>query len=125
PRSIERRSLQADIDHRALLWRGDFRVAVAPSKLESFIASAKPRDWSADATFGIVVGHASEESWIRDAIRSVGGSLTVSLGGRAEGPRFDFEVTSAPQRQLLERLKKSFDPENRLAPLPWQQQQTA
>ncbi len=122
PRSIEKRPLQADIEHRASLWRGDFRAAVAPSRIDAFITAAKPATWVADAAFGIVLGQANDPKRIREAARALGG--IVSFASDAASPWIDVPV--GPQRALLERLKLSFDPDNRLAQLPWQQQtQTA
>jgi hypothetical protein len=119
PRSIEKRPLQADIEHRASLWRGDFRAAVAPSKIDAFVNAVKPSAWVADAAFGIVLGRADNATQVREAAKALGG--VVSFASDAAW----FDVPAGPQRALLERLKLSFDPDNRLAPLPWQHQQTA
>jgi hypothetical protein len=113
PRKIERRTLEADIAHRAELWQGDFRAAVAPARIGEFIAAAKPARWVADAAFGIVLGDGDETS-IMSAANAVGGSVSFSRSERW------FDVPAGPQRALLERLKQSFDPDRRLALLPWQ-----
>jgi glycolate oxidase FAD binding subunit len=118
PRAVERRTLEQDIAHRAQLWRGDFRVAVPPAKVPDFLAVAKPTSWAADPAFGIVVGSGGDDAQIRSAAQALAGVATFNRRDGADGPLFD--VPSAAQRQLLERLKKSFDPDNRLAPLPWQ-----
>ena len=119
PRSVEKRPLQADIEHRASLWRGEFRAAIAPAKIDAFVAAAKPKTWVADAAFGVVLGDADDSARLHEAAKSVGG--VVSFASDASSSWFD--VPAGPQRALLERLKYSFDPDNRLAPLPWQQQQ--
>ena len=116
PRKVERRTLEQDVAHRASLWRGDFRVAVPPSKLADFVAVAKPTNWVADAAFGIVLG-AGDEAQVRSAAQALSGTATFSRRDGVDGPLVD--VPSAQQRAMLERLKKSFDPDNRLAPLPW------
>ena len=112
PRKIEQRPLGEDIEHRAKLWRGDFRAAVPPARITEIIAAAKASDWVADVAFGVVLGK-GDEAEIRAAATRLGG--TVWFPGERE-----FEVPVGPQRQLLERLKQSFDPDNQLAPLPWQ-----
>jgi FAD/FMN-containing dehydrogenase len=117
PRDVERRTLEQDIEHRRQLFRGDFRVAVPPAKVADFVAVAKPDKWVADPAFGIVVGSGGDEAQIRSAAQALAGVATFTRRDGAGGPLFD--VPSAAQRELLERLKKAFDPDNRLAPLPW------
>jgi FAD/FMN-containing dehydrogenase len=104
PLSIQPRSLDDDISHRAALWRGRIRASVPPARLGEFLTGAKPANWSADAAFGIVLCDGDDAAIDRSA-QQVGG-LT------------DLSQPSPPQRSLLERLKNSFDPENKLAPLP-------
>src|SRR5439155_3561498 len=67
PRSVEKRPFQADIEHRASLWRGDLRAALAPAKIEAFIAAARPSTWAADAAFGVILGQADDAAAFRDA----------------------------------------------------------
>ena len=117
PRAIERRTLEQDIEHRRKLWRGDFRVSVPPAKVLDFVAIAKPTSWVADPAFGIVLGAGGDEAQVRSAAQALAGTATFNRRDGAAGPLFD--VPSAQQRELLERLKQAFDPENRLAPLPW------
>jgi len=119
PKSIEPRTLQADIEHRASIWHGDFRAAAPPSRVEQFVGAAKATRWVADPVFGIVVGDGDAAS-IRDAASGVGGSVEFSSQFAQTSGAPYFNVPPEPQRALLERLKKSFDPDNRLAPLPWQ-----
>jgi hypothetical protein len=116
PRSIDPRSLEEDIEHRAGLWRGEFRASVPPAKLREFVAAANPTTWVADAVFGIVLG-TGDESLIQRAATTLNGTVSFSRSG---GAAVGFTVSSASQRALLERLKTSFDPDNKLAPLPWQ-----
>jgi glycolate oxidase FAD binding subunit len=117
PRKIERRTLEQDVAHRASLWRGEFRVAVPPAKLSDFVAVAQPTNWVADPAFGIVLG-SGDEARVRGAAQALSGTATFNRRDGALGPLVD--VPSAQQRALLERLKQAFDPDNRLAPLPWQ-----
>ena len=117
PLSLEPRSLEQDIDHRASLWRGEFRAAVPPARVSEFVAAAQPDEWVADPAFGIVLGSGGDDSAVRRAARDLGGTVVFSRSGQAAADWF--EVPPGPQRGLLERLKLSFDPDNRLAPLPW------
>ena len=57
-----------------------------------------------------------------DRNRVLTGQTVIVRDGRitAVGPTASVRVPSKAQRELLERLKKAFDPDNRLAPLPWQ-----
>jgi hypothetical protein len=118
PRAVERRTLEQDVEHRTGLWRGDFRVSVPPAKVADFVAVANPAKWVADAAFGIVLGESDDAAAIRTAAQALGGTATFPRRDGETGPLFD--VPSPQQRALLERLKKSFDPDNQLAPLPWQ-----
>jgi len=120
PRSVERRTLEQDMEHRERIWRGDFRVSVPPAKISDFVAVAKPMNWVADAAFGIVLGSGAAEAQVCSAAAALSGTATFTPRDAASGPMF--EVPSVQQRQLLERLKKAFDPDNRLAPLPWKAQ---
>src|SRR5438067_2425588 len=57
PRSLQRRSLEEDIEHRGHLWRDrSLRADVPPAKLHEFVGSARLIDWAADAAFGVVLG---------------------------------------------------------------------
>ena len=120
PRTIERRTLEQDVEHRRRLWRGEFRVAVPPARIADFLAGAAPMNWIADAAFGVVLGTGGDEARIREAAQALSGTATFTRRDGADGPLVD--VPSPAQRQLLERLKTAFDPDNRLAPLPWQAQ---
>jgi hypothetical protein len=104
PLSLQQRSLEDDITHRAELWRGEFRASVPPAKIMEFIAAAKPTQWVADAAFGIVLG-TGDQTAVDRAAAQLGGTTGTT-------------VPTAAQRELLVRLKKAFDPDNQLAPLP-------
>ena len=120
PLSIARRSLDEDIELRRSLWRGDFRAAVPPARIKDFIDAAKPSKWVADAVFGIIVGE-GDPQLLQSTAQALGGTVVFSSrNGRPEGPPF-FDVPPGPVRDLLERLKHAFDPDLRLAPLPWKE----
>jgi FAD/FMN-containing dehydrogenase len=116
PISIKRRTLETDIEQRASLWQGEFRAAVPPAQLKQFLADAKPAQWVADPVFGIVLGAGVDDAMVEKAARDRGGSVVFTVRGKEKF----FTVPPGPQREALERLKKSFDPDNRLSPLPWQ-----
>lgn len=124
PAQLAKRTLEQDIAHRAELWDGDFRASVPPAKVMEFVEHARPTDWAADAAFGIVMGRAADAGAVRDAAGRLSGSVTfaVDIDGVA---RPWYAAPAAPQRELLERLKRSFDPDNTLAPLPWQRDRIA
>src|SRR5688500_13798730 len=124
PRKIERRELGDDIEHRMSLWRTtgetSVRVSVPPARVRDFLNAAQLRGWVADAAFGIVLASPNtndDVTRLRKVADSIGGTVTVRRATRPPS----IEVTTTPeQRALLERLKRSFDPDNNLAPLPWQ-----
>ena len=66
----------------------------------------------------LLLGESSDDAAIRSAAQALGGTATFPRRDGVAGPLFD--VPAPLQRALLERLKKSFDPDNKLAPLPWQ-----
>jgi hypothetical protein len=115
---VTRRSLREDVEHRAAVWKtsGDktsFRATVPPAHIESF-TSRLTGEWVADPAFGIVLGNASDAVAIRESAACVGGSVRFGDGE-------DFDISTNPaERQIIERLKTAFDPDNRLRPLPWQ-----
>jgi FAD/FMN-containing dehydrogenase len=121
-RDVTRRSLRDDIEHRAGLWccynAPAVRVSVPPTRVGEFVRLAKLSDWVADAAFGIVLSSptsAENMDGVRSAASALGGTLTVSYPRQS---RFEFS-TSDVQRRMIERLKHAFDPDDRLAPLPW------
>jgi FAD/FMN-containing dehydrogenase len=111
PVALEQHTLGADVEHRTRLWRGEFRASVPPARLLDFVASAKPAPWVADAAFGVVLG-SGQRVLISRAAEQLGGSVSFADGDW-------FAPPPGPQRELLARLKNAFDPDNRLAPLPW------
>ena len=123
PVSVSRRSLEDDIDHRARIWQaGDaplrFRASVPPAGMKRFVDPLGDATWAGDPAFGIVLGSAKDESrreQFRSAAVDVGGSIRFG-----DAPD-DVDVSTNPgERQIIERLKAAFDPDNRLQPLPWQ-----
>lgn len=117
PDSVKRWSPEEDIAARAKLWsKGSFRASVPPASIMRFVEQSHVSSWNADPAFGIVIGTcaAAERPRITRAAGTSGGSVTffddndvpLNLPG------------AAPVRALLERLKHSFDPEGKLAPLP-------
>lgn len=114
PAELRPRTLDEDIALRQKLWRNSaFRASIAPSKLDEFVAGARLAGWVADPAFGIVLG-SGEEPLVRSAAESRGG--TVVFGS---GDAFDYTPRTEGEKQLLARLKAAFDPEGKLAPLPW------
>ena len=114
PVSLEQRRLEQDSEHRNRLWRGEFRASVPPARVLEFVAAAKCAPWAADAAFGIVRGSGPRES-VEAAAKQFNG--TVVFEGEGAGDDW-FTPPPGAQRELLVRLKKAFDPDNRLAPLP-------
>jgi FAD/FMN-containing dehydrogenase len=122
PIDVSRRGLDEDIAHRSELWGSangptTYRAAVPPAKVKAFTDALSSAKWVADPTFGIVVGSTDSggKQGIRDAVAAVGGQ--VRFGASPD----DLDVSTNPgERQIIERLKTAFDPDNRLQPLPWQ-----
>lgn len=123
PLDVSRRTLQEDIDHRAATFRARedetaFRASVPPAQLKSFVGSLTDVTWAADPAFGIVIGSAKDKSnfsALRESATSLGGAVRFG----ADADHLDIS-TNPGERQIIERLKQAFDPENRLHPLPWQ-----
>jgi FAD/FMN-containing dehydrogenase len=124
PHDVSRRSLHDDVDHRGSLWRTRagalaFRASVPPARLKTFTdAIGGDVSWAADPAFGIVVGRLESEAGkqpLRDATASGGGTVRFGTGP----DEVDFS-TNPGERQIIDRLKTAFDPDNRLNPLPWQ-----
>jgi hypothetical protein len=123
PISVLRGNLDDDVAQRAAIWSSDagplsFRAAVPPANLTTFVGALTDLRWAADPAFGVVLGSMADEArrqLLRDAATSVGG--TVRFGSSAD----DLDISTNPgERQIIERLKAAFDPNNRLQPLPWQ-----
>jgi glycolate oxidase FAD binding subunit len=122
PRDVGRRTLDEDIAHRGELWRVAngplaFRAAVPPAKVKTFTDALSSVSWVAEPAFGIVLGSARDDDRqkLRDLAASVGGS--IRFGSSPDS----LDVSTNPaERQIIQRLKEAFDPDNRLQPLPWQ-----
>jgi FAD/FMN-containing dehydrogenase len=123
PIEMVERALEQDIDHRSALWNPQgqivFRASVPPARLGDLSEPLAAWRWSADASFGIIVGAAddlSQSASLRRTCESLGGSLKVFRG--AFGAPIEFSTTPA-ERQIIQRLKHAFDPDRKLNPLPW------
>jgi hypothetical protein len=111
---LRRRTVEEDVEHRAKLWAtAAFRAAVPPSKIPQFIERAGVIKWVADAAFGVVkILQAADAAKLREAAESVGGKVY------ADAPRLGLDgVYNPAERELLERLKVAFDPDDKLEPL--------
>lgn len=122
PVELKERSIDEDIAHRAGLWRATdpyrFRAAIPPAKLNEFAARlADASEWTADAAFGVVLGSAQKKTVterIRQAAESVGGCTIIWEEGKQPS------LSPHPsERPVIERLKRAFDPDGTLQPLPW------
>lgn len=121
PVEVSRRELQDDIDHRAGLWRAGegnaFRVSVPPAQLASISSWLVFPNWVADPAFGVVVGPVAgdgDRALLDASVTAFGGTIRYGAGA-------SLHVSTNPaERQIIERLKVAFDPDNRLNSLPWQ-----
>lgn len=123
PRRVEPRSVDADAAHRRSLWcfagRRTFRASVPPSRVIEFARRANLDRWSADPTFGVVVGDVPADG--ADALTAAAGAAggTVTIRDReAEPARPTFSRLTPQEQVLLARLKQAFDPDGMLVPLP-------
>ncbi len=98
-------------------WNGGglrFRASVPPAQLAAFVQALSPDQWIADGAFGVVWGtHAGSPPIIMEAAGRLGGGATVFQGDRV--------VQTPPPpgvEALLRRLKRAFDPDGMLAPIP-------
>jgi glycolate oxidase FAD binding subunit len=122
PAEVTARSVDEDVAHRQSLWcpagRRTFRASVPPAKVQDFVARAGVAGWSADAAFGVVVGEAADGAdALRRAAGAVGGTVTVT-DRSSDPPRVTFSRSAEPERALLSRLKRAFDPNDALPPIP-------
>lgn len=119
---VRARSVDEDIAHRSELWRCDgpvaFRASVPPASLAGFAESLREASWRADPAFGIVLGSCQRDAidLVREAARRAQGTAKFFDG--PYGPPIELSTTPA-ERQIIERLKRAFDPDNTLNPLPW------
>jgi hypothetical protein len=123
PIEVLERSLEQDTAHRSAMWNPAgpivFRASVPPARLGELSSPLAGWRWAADACFGIIVGEADDAAplaSLRTACESLGGSLKTFQG--AFGPPIELSTTPA-ERQIIERLKIAFDPDQKLNPLPW------
>jgi glycolate oxidase FAD binding subunit len=123
PLEIQDRSLEQDTTHRKELWSFEgpiiFRASIPPANLGAVSGHLHGIRWSADAAFGIVVGTLESESHmesVRKSIDALRGTIKFFCG--AFGPISRLSTTPA-ERQIIERLKYAFDPDQKLNPLPW------
>ena len=119
---IVRRTLAEDITLRAQVFQRPpesactFSASVPPSRIAEFIERCRPVKWAADPAFGIVLGHEGEDSAssrAREVAQELGGTAAYVREGRLEGPAF----LPGPLQELARRLKKAFDPDDRLEKL--------
>lgn len=124
PLAVRELTVEQEIEQRTRLWRinapATFRAALPPASIEPFTRRLASTDWAADPAFGVVVGDAPPEqrSAIELAAKDAGGSVRFE-----DGSRESRTVSFAPppvERQILEQLKRAFDPRNTLVLLPWQ-----
>lgn len=122
PVKVTRRTLQEDIDHRAGIWnapagdRTPFRASVPPASFTTAPAFLLAPGWAVDPAFGIIVGSIDGDRGMletfveanRGAVRFGASAATLDVS------------TNPAERQIIERLKAAFDPDNRLNLLPWQ-----
>jgi hypothetical protein len=123
---IVRRTIEEDIADRARRWNAEgelvFRASVPPARIQEFarLAGLQAGDrWVADAAFGVVIGSAppATSARLREAASRLDGTVRFRRGSII-GPLLDVS-TNPVERQIIERLKKAYDPDNQLNPLPW------
>jgi hypothetical protein len=123
PIRIEPGDFAADSQWRSKHWRAignntlSMRASVPPTRIAEFAAAAALKDWIADAAFGVVLGSVESSEMATSAAAAVGGRAWFwKTAGDQSLAAFS---PSPPEKRILERLKKAFDPNNRLAALPW------
>ena len=123
PREIIEQSFADDLAHRANTWSASgesiFRASIPPARLNELPASLPDSEWIADAAFGIVLGTApADRSVIWATFAKLSGTASFWKADDISAPLLDVS-TNPIERQIIERLKVAFDPENKLNPLPW------
>lgn len=123
PREVIEQSFADDVAHRAATWRASgetiFRASIPPARLNDLPAALPDCQWIADAAFGTVLGNESmDRSMISAAFAKLSGTVSFWKANDASAPLLDVS-TNPIERQIIERLKVAFDPENKLNPLPW------
>lgn len=126
PLHFQRRTVEEDIADRAKHWNAaresaagetPFRAAIPPARVQPVAERLARLEWSADATFGIVVGSIrsdADRETVNRAVAAAGGTVRFGAGAEVEFS------TNPAERQIIERLKAAFDPDGQLTPLPWQ-----
>lgn len=119
---VARRSLEDDIAERGATWRLESnriaRASTPPARILEFVGAARTRHWVADAAFGVVLCDVeSGEAELRSAARKVGGSVVV---GAPDDATCVVVSCDDAERRIIERLKRAFDPDGKLAPIRWQ-----
>jgi hypothetical protein len=119
-RRVERVDTSVDAVTRQALWpkMTVARAAVPPARVDAFIAESHlTGGWSADPAFGAVIVHAGANADLerlhRAAVAVDGHVTAFDANGRAADLRMD-----APAYDVLLRLKRAFDPDGVLPPLP-------
>lgn len=114
-----RHSLADDQAMRARLWAYpqtqdesdvQLKVSIPPAKLRAFAVSSQVMEWIADPWHGVLL------TTVRAADVKRVRAEAEAFGGRAEGAGFPVRVSEL-EAEILRRLKASFDPDGRLAPL--------
>lgn len=122
PREMIEQSFADDVAHRAATWRASgetvFRVSLPPARLNELPAALPDCDWIADAAFGIVLGSAPADRSVMSATFAKLSGTVAFWKATDSAPLVDVS-TNPIERQIIERLKVAFDPENKLNPLPW------
>jgi hypothetical protein len=113
PRKMDRQGFAADVRWRCGRWKGgSMRASVPPVRIGEFCRMANLKDWVADPAFGIVLADAER----------LAATHAAAVGGRAwfynEGRELSEFSAGREERDVLQKLKHSFDPDNRLLPLP-------
>jgi FAD/FMN-containing dehydrogenase len=96
------------------------RVSLPPAKVAAWARTLGERRWVADPVFGIVLLSVSAEEIesLAASAESAGGSVRV-FADLETTPRLMHISTNEGERKIIEQLKKAFDPDNRLQPLPF------
>jgi hypothetical protein len=125
PLDVQERSVDDDIVDRARLWRTEgtptFRAVVPPTQVAEFSADLDCQSWIGDPAFGAVLGWNITDdrmSLIRETAVQLGGSIRFLYRSDDGSITHDF-TPNAIERQFIEKLKLSFDPDGLFAPLPW------
>jgi hypothetical protein len=124
PKRMERHGFNADMEWRSRHWRRpegsgySMRASLPPMKMQAFARESGLAGWVADPAFGIVLGRVNA-----DAVKKVS-EAALACGGRAwfwsggdEETLVSFSA-SPGEREILRRLKLTFDPQNQIVRLP-------